>query len=143
MKYGLLFALFAITLCRDAQVLGVEKDFPEIMRCLAEHAAPLRAEVMELINAWKEKEYLKCLELIPKILALAKEIEKICLEEITLGSIKSIAKCIFNYLKEHPEEIIGKVKDLYNAIKKKNWVKAAELIFELGKKGYKIVKECM
>ena len=140
MKFGIFVALFALALTANVQK---KNEMNDIMECLADHLVPIREEIVQLIAALQEKDYLKIIEIIPQVIESAEALYNDCFKTSTENGIKEIAQCVLKYIMDHPEEKIGIVLEIYNAIVAKNWLKVIKLVSEAVAQGVDFVKTCI
>ena len=139
MKFALFVTLFAIAFT----AAPAKNEMNDIMECLADHLVPIREEIVQLICALQEKDYLKIIEILPQIIESAEALYNDCFATAVSNGIVEVAKCILKYIEDHPEQKIGIILEIIEAIEAKNWVKVATLLLKAIQEGIPFVKECL
>lgn len=138
MKFFAFVLLFAVATSQVAAPQSSEQM--EIIKCIIDNSGFLSQDAVELIEAIKEKDYVKAIAIVSKLYEQGKDLYQTCFKNDQLLGYNwpAFGKCI---LREGAKKL-AKLQPLVDEIMAKNWEKVAELVADIAFRAIPTVVKC-
>ncbi|MCQ2817440.1 MAG: hypothetical protein MJ252_09265 [archaeon] len=138
MRYFALIFLFAAVFCNRLAEQN-EKSTADIIKCVIEKVGPMSQDVIELIEAVREKDWVKVALMAAKLVEEGRLAFLECFKDGDLGiDWVQFGKCLL----DHGAEAMDCLKEIVQAILAKDWDKVKELALNAAIKALPIVIDC-
>ena len=138
MKYIALLVLFAAVFAQ-VQEQKNEKTWVDVVKCVLDNTEVMAPEVINLIEAIRDKDYLKIISIVGKLYDEGKTMYEQCFKDTMLAfNWPAFGKCLLN----NGAAAIPALAEVVQAILAKDWAKVAQLVAQVAIKALPIVMKC-
>lgn len=138
MKFFALVLLFAVVFC--SPLAKKENQDPiDIIKCVVEKVGPMTPDVVELLDAIKEKDWIKVAICAAKLVEEGRETFLECFKkEILQINWSKFGQCLL----KNGAQAIPDLQEIVKAVLEKDWAKVKELALHTAIKVLPIIVDC-